>query len=356
MRHRTFFLFLAAMALLFSPAGGQAPTDDAQQDTLIRSIISRHEATVQQLETIPLFVEFAWRTKTTLERISLPDGADLSGPVVMEGRTRYWRNGESFREDREQKNTWTVSGEVRNLDSVFLITDRYAVDYRRNNPVLSLFHFDDRTKLPQSLELQVEIHPNPDIIDFGVRYSERQTLMETYEQQTRGGQPSHRWTVSEIAVDGKVFHKIVVEKVKGETKRLHQELLLDPDCGYLISDRRTYDKTGEPFYVVEASFQAVADGIWFPKSVSLNIEQGNNVKTLEVEKISLDVAEIRSKLSLEALDIDRESITMIDHPNDGALKRMKGYLDGEWVPIETLPPERVAVIEQARSRANAARD
>jgi hypothetical protein len=155
-------------------------------------------------------------------------------------------------------------------------------------------------------------------------------------------------------VDGKRYYKITVEKPGADKKSLQRELLFDPQCGYLIKESRTYNKTGVPFYVVQATFEPAGDGLWFPKTITRNISEGQHVSDYQIEEISLGDAEIEKSLTLEALDIDRELIVMIEYAKGGA-KNMKGYLDGKWVPYDSLPQERKDAISDARRKANAQR-
>lgn len=352
-------LFAAGVALtqvfltpLISLARAQQPSDE--DTALLETIITQHEATVLKIASSPLFAESTWRSKQTLGPTPSPNGEDLSGPMVVEGRVRSWRDGTSFCEDREQKNTWPDSGRVHDLSKIFMINDRYAVEIYRQNPVLNLYHFDDRNNLDPAVKAKVDFIYYPDVINFGVRFSSRQTLREAYEGQSGGGKEGYGWSILEHNVDGNLHYKIVVERIDGETRKLQKEIVLDPRSGYLITESRTYNKAGEPFYVVQARFEQVADGLWFPKSVTRNIEQGNHVATIEVEKVTLGDPEIGKMITLEALEIDRDSILMIEHANGAIQETRKGYLDGQWVPFDSLPPERKDAINDARRKANAA--
>jgi hypothetical protein len=347
-------LFVASVVLtqafLFhinSPARAEQPS--AEEATLLESIIAQHEATIQKIESSPLFVEYSWRTTRTVGPGLAPNGEDLSGPMVTEGHARYWKDGTSYCEDRDQKNTWTETGKVTDGGNIFLRNESYAIEYRKNNPVLNFFPFDVQGNPPQTVKDQSELHPNPDILREAIRYSDRETLREAYEKE-RG---KYSWTPSEVDVDGKRYYKITVEKPGADKKSMKREILFDPQCGYLIKESRTYNKAGVPFYVVQATFEPAGDGLWFPNKVTRNISEGHHVSDYQIEKISLGDAEIGKSLTLEALEIDRASILMIEHAKGGA-KNKKGYLDGKWVPYDSLPQERKDVSD-VRRKANAQR-
>ncbi|MBX3180230.1 MAG: hypothetical protein KF886_23010 [Candidatus Hydrogenedentes bacterium] len=311
----------------------------------------QNEATVQKIESSPIFAEYTWRTTMTLGPAPGPDGADLSGRMIAEGRARYWRHGASFCEDRNLKNTWPDKGEVQDGSNIFLINDRYAVDFRKQLNVLHLYHFDDRNNLYPAVRTQVELYPNPKILEFGALYSTGRTLKEAYEQQVGGGQSGYRWTPIESNVGGNLHYRIVSERTAGEHNRLHQETSIDPHSGFLLSETRTYNKNGEPFHIVQARFQQVGNAMWFPRSVSRNISQGQHIMDIEVEKVTLGDPEIQKMITLEALDIDRESVLMVEYSSRGMQRTKKGYLDGNWVHFDLLPPERRDAINTARRNA-----
>ena len=72
-------LFVASVVLtqafLFhinSPARAEQPS--AEEATLLESIIAQHEATIQKIESSPLFVEYSWRTTRTVGPGLAPNG------------------------------------------------------------------------------------------------------------------------------------------------------------------------------------------------------------------------------------------------------------------------------------------
>ena len=73
---------------------------------------------------------------------------------------------------------------------------------------------------------------------------------------------------------------------------------------------------------------------------------------IEVEKVTLGDPEIQQMITLEALDIDRESVLMVEYSNRGMQRTKKGYLDGDWVPFDSLPQERRDAINAARRNAS----
>lgn len=338
------------LTLFNSP--GRAQPLSADEAALLENLVVQNEATVQKIESSPIFAEYTWRTTMTLGPAPGPDGADLSGRMIAEGRARYWRHGASFCEDRDLKNTWPDKGEVQDGSNIFLINDRYAVDFRKRLNVLHLYHFDDRNNLYPALKSKVEIYPHPKILEFGARYSTGRTLKEAYEQQVGGGQPGYRWTPIESNVGGNLRYKIVSERTTGEHKRLRQETSMDPHSGFLLSETRTYDKNGEPFYVVQTQFEQISEGIWFPKSATQTRTQDNTTMNVDVQKVALGGPEILQMITLEALDIDRESVLMVEYSNRGMQKTTKGYLDGKWVPFDSLPQERRDSIDDARRNAS----
>ena len=346
-------LFVASVVLtqafLFHinpPARAEQPS--AEEATLLESIIVQHEATIQKIESSPLFVEYSWRSTMTVGPGPAPNGEDLSGRMVAEGHARYWKDGSSYCEDRDLKNTWPETGKVSSLSSIFLRNESYAISFQKDNPILNFYPFDAHGNPPQSIKDQSELYPNPDILREAIRYSDRETLRDAYARE-RG---KYSWTPSEVDVDGKRYYKITVEKPGTDKKSLQRELLFDPQCGYLIKESRTYNKAGVPFYVVQATFEPAGDGLWFPKTVTRNISEGQHVSDYQIEKISLGDPEIGKSLTLEALEIDRASILMIEHAKGGAMNR-KGYLDGKWVPYDSLPQERKDAISDTRLKANA---
>lgn len=338
------------LTLFILPARAQQPS--AEDTALLETLITQNEATVQKLESSPLFAEYTWRTTMTLGSMPGPNGADLSGPIVVEGHARYWRDGTSFCEDRDLKNTWTESGEVRDGGNIFMINDRYAVIFRKRLHVLHLYQFDDRNNLYPAVKDKVETYPFPDILTFGTRYSSGRTLREAYEQQVGGGKSGYRWTPFEVNVDGNLHYKIVTERITGERKVLRQETLLDPRSGFLLAETRGYNKAADPFYIVQARFEQFEDGLWFPKSASRKLTQDNEIMNVEVEQVTLGDPETGKKITLEALDIDRESTVMFEHTNRGTQKTKKGYWDGKWVLFDLLPPERKDAINAAQRKAN----
>lgn len=352
MNRRLFAAGVALTQVFLTPfiSLARAQQSSGEDTALLETIIAQHEATIQKIESSPLFVEYSWRSTRTVGPGPGPNGEDLSGPIVTEGHARYWKDGTSYCEDRDQKNSWTDTGKVTDGGNIFLRNESYAIEYRKNNPVLDFFPFDAPGNPPQTVKDQSDLHPNPDILRETIRYSSRETLREACEKD-RG---KYSWTPFEVDVDGKRYYKITVEKPGADKKSLQREILFDPQCGYLIKESRTYNKAGVPFYVVQATLEQVADGQWFPKTVTRNIGEGQHVSEYQIVKISLDDPEIGKSLTLEALDIDRELIVMIEHAKGGA-KNRKGYLDGKWVPYESLPQERKDAISDARRKANAQR-
>ncbi|MBL7648837.1 MAG: hypothetical protein JNK74_21885 [Candidatus Hydrogenedentes bacterium] len=347
-------LSFSAGFLLVAPVHADPDSAIQADSALLESLVAQNEATVRKLESSPLYAEYTWRTTKTMSPIPSPDGADLSGPMVIEGRARYWRDGASFCEDKDVRNTWTASGEVRDVSNIFMINDRYAVNYYKEFHELHLYQLDDRNNLYQAVKSKVEINPYPDILRFGTRYSTRRTLKEAYEGELGGGQADYRWTPSEIDLDGKPYYKIVVERIEG-AKMLHQkEILLDPRSGFLIAESSTYNKTGDPFYIVQARFQQLADGMCFPKSASRKLTQDNEIMNIEVEKVTLGDPEIGKMITLEALDIDRESTIMYEYSNRGTQRTLKGYWGDKWVLLDLLPPEVRKAIGEAQRKANVA--
>lgn len=350
-----FWSFAAGVALtqvsltfFISPAGAQPPSVDdvGPLDTLV----ANHEATVLKLQSCPLYAEYTWRGTANIVSLPRPDGEDLSGRMVSEGSARYWRDGTSFREERELKNTWPASGRVTENSNIFLINDLYALDYDKRLHTLDVYYFDHRKYLDAELKSKVEDHPYPDLLEFGTRYSTRETLREAYEKEVGGSQSGYRWTTLEFSADGRPYYIIKSEKARGTTRNLQRETVLDPSSGFLISESRTYNKTGTLFYLVRAQFQQVTEGMWFPKSITQDIEQGNNVMTIDVQNVTLGDPEIRRKITLEALNIDPEITIMCEHIKGGTQSVKKGYLNGNWVPFKLLPPERKKAIAEAQQR------
>lgn len=343
-------LFLTIIAPVAPTAYAEPSATASDPEALLQFIIAQHEATIQKIDSSPLFVEYSWRSTMTVGPGLAPNGEDLSGRMIAEGHARYWKDGTFFCEDRDLKNTWPETGRVSDGSGIFLRNGSYAIDYRKNNPVLNFYPFDAQGNPPQTVKVQSELYPNPDILRQTIRYSDRETLRDAYEKD-RG---KYSWTPSEVDVDGKRCFKITVEKPGADKKSMEREILFDPQCGYLIRELRVYNNAVVPFYVVQAAFEPVGEGLWFPKTVTRNIEQGQNVSNYQIEKISLGDTEIGKNLTLEALDIDRKLIVMIEHAKGGARNR-KGYLDGQWVPYESLPHERKDAISDARRKANAQR-
>jgi len=336
--------------LVFTVGADPIPTAQ-ERNAFLETLVTQNDATVQQIQSSPIYAAYTWRTTMDLESMPGPNGADLSGPMVAEGRARYWRVGTSFCEDRDLKNTWTASGEVRDGSNIFMINDRYAITFRKRLHVLHLYHFDDRNNLYPAVKSQVKLYPFPDILRFGTSYSSGRTLREAYSQQVGSGQSGYSWTPIEYNIDDKLHYKIVSERINGRSKQLRQETLLDPESGFLIAETRGYDKSGDPFYIVRTQFEQVSEGLWFPKSASRILSQRSETMSIDVEEVTLGDPETEKMVTLEALDIDRESTIMFEYSNRGTQRTMKGYWEGTWVLFDLLPSERRNAINAARRKA-----
>ncbi len=352
-------LFAAGVALTqilipFRFSAG-ADTPSAEDTALLKTLITQNEATVQKIESSPLFVDFSWRNTLLVPPLPGGNGKTFGGSMVVEGKSRYWRHGRSFHQDKDFKNTWTDTGEVRDGSVIFMINERYAAQYSKPAKELYIFPFGDRDKLYPAVANQMENYPSPDIMEFGFRFSTSNTLRQAFEENVRAN-PSHsRWTPAVSEANGGQQYTIISEvPLKQGSFMLQAETTLDSESGFLISESRTYDATGTAFYVVTSQFESVGDGAWFPRSGVRKIIGSDDTLTIQVNEIRLGDPNIEEKFTLEAMNIDREETIMYEYSNNAANRVMKGFFEGKWIPFDQLPRERKEVIQRAHSAPSGA--
>lgn len=348
------WLFSAGMALtqifpvpFISPVWAQQPS--AEDTALLETLITQNEATVRKVESSPLYVDFSWHTTLVMPQIPI-NGEVYGGPMTVEGKSRYWRHGKSFHQDKDFKNTWTDTGVVRDGSAIFMINDHYAAQYAKGPRELALYIFEDRDNLYPAVINIMDNYPTPDIMEFGFRYSSRYTVRDSFERYVKAT-PSHtRWKPSESETGGVPQYSITSESQNREGSfKLQGETALDPQSGFLISESRTYDKTGTAIYIVSSQFQRIGDGVWFPKSGVRKIRDNDETMTIQVNDVQLNDPKIDEKFTLEAMDIDRDETIMYEYAGKTANRVMKGFFEGKWVTFDQLPSDRKDTLRRAHS-------
>lgn len=352
---RTSILILSGVSFLVSQVRSEPAPATEVDSALLNTLITQNEATVQKIESSPLYVDFSWRNTLLVPPTPGGNGKTFGGSVVVEGKSRYWRHGKSFQQDKDFKNTWTDTGEVRDGSVIFMINDRYAAQYSKAAKELYIFPFDDRDHLYPAVVTQMENYPSPDIMEFGLRFNTRNTLREAFEKYAKANPSSFRWTPVVSEADATPQYTITSEVLlKQGSFMLQAETVLDSRSGFLVSESRTYDNTGTAFYVVASQFEPVGDGAWFPKSGIRKIVGTDDTLTVQVNEVRLGDPNIEEKFTLDAMEIDKEETIMFEYSNKAANRVMKGYFEGKWVPFDQLPRERKEIIQQAHSAPSGA--
>lgn len=347
------FSFFWATAILSAglmlPAACEEPgANTEEQDLLLKTLITQNDATLKQIESSPLYVSFSWHNTLTTEPLPGANGKIFSGALVIDGKSRYWKHGRSFHQDNDILNRWPDSNEVFDASTIFVVNDQYCAHYYKQFSELHLFHFDDRANPYPAAKVVLDAFPQPDIMEFGIRLNFMQSLREAFEQETVGNPPPYRWTPVELTRNEQSMYLIRSEQRRVEGTRLSAENVLDPQRGFLISESRAYDKTGDAFWVLETQFQKIRDNVWFPKSATRKLTDREDTIILEVNEVKLGDPIAETMFTLESMNIARERTMMYEYSNAGRQRTMKCFMDGQWVPYETLPPERKEVIKKAR--------
>ncbi|MBL7648982.1 MAG: hypothetical protein JNK74_22625 [Candidatus Hydrogenedentes bacterium] len=341
-------LIFSPCVTFFSPAFAQVPAITEEQDALLKTLITQNEATVRKIESSPLYVDFSWHTTQTMELVSVGVGKALSGAMVTDGRSKYWKHNGLFRQDQRMKHTWTDTGEIRERNTITVLNDTYCALYIEDGRQLQLYRIDDRANLYPALNQVLETCPVPDIFEFGMRYSTTRSLRKAFEFEMLHEPPAFQWTPLESSAAGRSQYTIKSDYITEGFARPCSVTVLDPQCGFLVSESSTFNEKGEAFYIVKTQFQDLGDGVWFPKSATRSISERDEKMSLQVNEVHVGNLKVDEEFTLEAMGFDKEKAIMYEYSSRGRQRTVKGFWEGQWVPWEILPKERREAISEAQ--------
>jgi len=198
-----------------------------------------------------------------------------------------------------------------------------------------------------------KMFPQPEIMKFGFKAGSS-FLQQKFENQSGFSPPAFRWTVASDDTLGRSRLMVRSERLGEDSTWLREESVVEPDRDYLVSEHRWYDSDGSLRMETKVDLIELPDGQWFPRSANqLRRAKGENSK-YEVREVRIGDTLPDSQFTLESMTFDRDSVTILETPVDGTGIVSKGYLNGEWVALESLPAERREHLMHVREEASKA--
>jgi len=317
------------------------PAQVVAEEELLRGVIAQCNAALKKTDS--MYVEFSWRQTS-----SSVDGV-RDAAMTSEGNTKIWRRGDFFYQDLDLAHVWKEAGRKSNVSCVVVSNGRYLAMYFKAPQLLHVYRFENRQSLYPPVDQFVGMYPNPDILQLGFGAGTN-SVGEVYETQHGYDPPVYRWSIRSQETDGSAKYLIRSDRIRGKFQGPWCEFLVNPTSGYLVTEYRNFDNSGELRWETRTKVQQLSDGLWFPKSGRVVKFGGSDIAEFTVEDARLNIDIPESRFEFESIELDKMSTLMTDVAIGGQISTEKAYWAGEWVPLDLLPVDRLSEFEASRKK------
>jgi hypothetical protein len=329
---------------------GPELTSESADLQLLESVIRQNSAARENIHS--LYLDYSWRQDQTFPEMPIPGGTMPSGRVTEEGTSKLWKKGDNYHQDFSRRRKWHDAGIATEERFIIVLGETYFIEYHDLPKIVMFYSFDNRRSLYEPVSRHSVGYPSPDPLDFGFALGYG-TIEEHYTTSIERHPGYFQWSIArETDGDEHYFRITRTGDVQGDPY-LAEEILVAGDRGFLTTQYRDLARDGTLFRSIDCGLQLIAEGVWFPKTVTIIEDNSYSTLQIDVKQARVNCAIDNNMFTLPKTDFDPTNVILHEYAPGGRLENKKAFWDGQWIPTSMIPtaerprsPDAREVMEQ----------
>jgi len=337
---------LALMPLLLCAA---AIAEQGEPNSVaLERLLAQNTAAYEDIQS--LYVEFTCQRSGAGAHFEGPGGIGMvaGGKRVTDIHSHVWQRGPYYFQDLTMRHTWGDAGKEMDVSQIVVLGKNIFIRLHKAAQVLEVYHFECLDELYPPLDTMIHSWPNPRIQQLAFM-PWNMLLEEQYERSLARG--VRHWSVKPDESAGDGVFRVQSEDPRGAWPRLVEDFTIDAQRGFLLTEFSGYDRDGVPLLQRHVSLQQTAGGAWFPASATEFTGNRNETAEYQIHEVRVNEDIPDERFTLASMEFDPAFVTMIAFRPGGGPGVQHGYQDGEWLPFDQLPEERVNALSAANREA-----